>query len=576
MTPVHGGSPGDADNWVDPVTNLAVLSVVDLKLNLGGVLHRQLPRHCFGPLVHEMTHHWCFHSAVGNALACLSLRIRRRAFLLDGTEASELALLDDIIRYDTAMEMLRPLAEGLALFAEFDMRPGQTKVRSQPMLWTWLLFTGRDSEHDEESDAPNDASFNKMDFDVFRIIYDSRLSAEFLARKENLLVQPLDVDAGGYLAGYLTLKQFWPQACDRSDLFEDADFFFAFMKSWFYDDYGLVATLLDPGTVMIDSGNAIAGYLHQRFNDFLAADLAPIAREFERGEERSTPSGNSFTEREFDRPLLTDEEIARAGRERHQALVSELTDDNPDPALQALSHMDAWTLAQRETMCLASVPARIETNSKNRVTVYLEEVPMLGGPGVDGGVPGNEDGTLQIFFSPTFGYVALVASIGDRIAFLHFLGDLDEEIQKQFLGYNVDSQAIIDIGRRSREAVANVLDDANHGHKVDNWRESLAKRVEALYAAGATLAVDAGQGDAVREAMRRTGVWKIVGRNADLVRALALVGLAGSVGALSRSEELFATHGLDHDASMQRLMELGERTGMRLVSRAGKLFVGNV
>src|SRR5437667_214835 len=127
VTDLHR-SPAGGRSFTDPVTNWTLISGVDLDRHLAGMM--QAGRYPID-FLHELVHHWCFHTPVGLALALLQLRARRRAVLLAGEQDNHLGfdtwdVLDDTVRYETAITLMRPLAEGLALYAEFDALPGDS------------------------------------------------------------------------------------------------------------------------------------------------------------------------------------------------------------------------------------------------------------------------------------------------------------------------------------------------------------------------------------------------------------------------------------------------------------------
>lgn len=86
-------------------------------------------------------HHWCFQSAVGSTLSLLYLRARRTALVISvqeekSTPASDSDVVEDLGRYELVVNLLRPLAEGLALFAEFDVVPQRSsKFMTIPLQW---------------------------------------------------------------------------------------------------------------------------------------------------------------------------------------------------------------------------------------------------------------------------------------------------------------------------------------------------------------------------------------------------------------------------------------------------------
>jgi hypothetical protein len=83
--------------------------------------------------LHEFTHHWCFDSKVGSAIAMVRLRAQRHATV--HSQAHRAQILGDVVRARAAEIVLRPLSEGLALFAEFDIVPGRGRVSSPARPW---------------------------------------------------------------------------------------------------------------------------------------------------------------------------------------------------------------------------------------------------------------------------------------------------------------------------------------------------------------------------------------------------------------------------------------------------------
>lgn len=89
----HGGDR----SWTDPVTNWTLISGVRLDRDLGGMMQMgKYPARLLSPFVHELVHHWCFHSPLGLALAHMQLRARREALLLAKGEPREGSKLDAV------------------------------------------------------------------------------------------------------------------------------------------------------------------------------------------------------------------------------------------------------------------------------------------------------------------------------------------------------------------------------------------------------------------------------------------------------------------------------------------------
>lgn len=52
-------------------------------------------------------------------------------------------LFDEMLTVDTMLELIRPLSEGLALFAEYDIAPGSSCVITTPLQWTSIALSER-------------------------------------------------------------------------------------------------------------------------------------------------------------------------------------------------------------------------------------------------------------------------------------------------------------------------------------------------------------------------------------------------------------------------------------------------
>src|SRR6266851_4000128 len=245
----------DRRAWTDLVTNLTVLTGVDLEKHLGNfVVSGRFPHSCLPGFLHELTHPWCFQPPVAAALALLRLRARRSALLTASGDKirDDLRVAEDVIRYETAVALLRPLSEGLALFAEFDVIPSPAS-RSMPVPFNWVYrsFT-----------SPDEAELrDKFGFSLYSLLWNMRTHDIYVDRKSNVLLDAMDAGSEGYLPGYLTVKNFWRLLNSRSGLFNDSELYFSFMKQFIYDDYGLVRIILASDAADIDAANDIAGHI---------------------------------------------------------------------------------------------------------------------------------------------------------------------------------------------------------------------------------------------------------------------------------------------------------------------------
>ncbi len=293
----------NTSGWVDPVTNFASLSGIDLRRDFRDLLQGHFPISFLPAFLHELTHHWCFQSHVGTALAMVRFAAVRHAVTRVDDYDSRFDLLDWIIRFESATGILRPLSEGLSQFAEFDLRPGAEELISVPLQWV-LAFSKRPIES---------ATFNTA---LLETLMKARIRVEVMERKTNLLVHPLDTSDGGYLAGYLFVKKLRRHLLARSNRFRDADFFLCYLRSYFYEDLGFVDTLFDSSAHDTTAHARLFDHFQQRLHRLLDEEnLEPHLQVFEnhvlRNRTLSVGAEGSGARQGI---LLTESEIDRGSR----------------------------------------------------------------------------------------------------------------------------------------------------------------------------------------------------------------------------------------------------------------------
>ncbi|MGX1239592.1 hypothetical protein RKD46_000696 [Streptomyces pseudovenezuelae] len=354
----------DSGVWTDLISNATMLTTEE----------RDDPRPWLGELpggarhvaayVHESTHHWCFNSIVGNALFALAARaesnaqmyLLRRIATPDRDHSAELdavgealgevveeqggrgragtplsdeendvtpwLILDDVVRLHVTVRLLRPLAEGLALFAEHDAVPRlNSRVGSHLAKDLAFYFKGLTALPSGnlviEPFATLAAAGN--------VLRETRLSPDGLASKASLLAQPLSSRAQGYLPGYLAVKSIWWHL-SRQDtrLATETDLVLTYLRSYFYEDPELVALLLGPPQAdPVVSANGIKDHLARRLADIELVTADDVTEfedsvlQFVQSGIPETRQGNPYRSRQLeppDPPVPRDR--ARPGRGR--------------------------------------------------------------------------------------------------------------------------------------------------------------------------------------------------------------------------------------------------------------------
>lgn len=569
-------SLGDGRSYTDPVTNWTLISGVEIKRDLAQMMQAgRYPIAYLPDFLHEFVHHSCFQSPVGTALALIQLRARRTAVLLDkpeeappGVHVDQWALLDSVVRYETAIALMRPLAEGLALYAEFDAVPGDSPITSPAMLQAAVAFV------DVKENTSDDPTLNAAAALLARRLVSLRRSDVFETRKANLLVQPLGPDGGGYLPGYLALKNLWHVLLNltKSTKLFDTDLYFAFIRSFFYDDYAFVAALLDEtkeiafgGAGPIDCADAISTYFQRRWAQLSNVTEAQIA-DFEAAVLAGDPEAM---------PLFgADPALAERGRRVLEAGYAELDFDGPADSLEkVLRRRDSWTLAQRDLMCVGSFAVDVIVNEHHRVIVRER-----GGNGAAGfpvfAMQAHEDaqadqgeGSLEYFISPAGKYSVLTVTLHDKVVAVGSLSpNLTDTLRDQVLRYRTSHEKASADGRLWREVVATALrQDSSNELFLEHYRDNARRVTESLYFGKALMFTPDAALDHAIETTRKDGFYEILAGDFDLIRAAARLSLVNSVDMqMERAQKAFANEAIGIKAVIGALRAAEREKGVKL------------
>ncbi|HEX2522199.1 MAG TPA: hypothetical protein VHP35_08735, partial [Terriglobia bacterium] len=306
------------------LTNMTTFPRVDMQADLLDIFRvGPAPERHLASFLHEATHHWCFHSTVMSSLALLMFEIRRQLVRLSlGEESREgkMKLLDRVSRFDATLECVRPISEGLACFAEFDAVPRfNTRLRSEPLNWAAMVFGMPKPDEPWEdttifvAEKPPDGYPDAqlvIDQWLLRLLGRLRTSEELTNRKAGILAQPLNLESGGYLVGYLFVKTLWDGMSRRVPrLRNETDLFFSYLRSFLFEDLVLVGRLLSPDT--LDPTEAATQCLDRvdwRFEQLLDLNDQHVGA-FEECIDGGDPSGSEF----YASLMLTESEVD-AGR----------------------------------------------------------------------------------------------------------------------------------------------------------------------------------------------------------------------------------------------------------------------
>jgi hypothetical protein len=195
-----------------------------------------LPTETLPIALHEAAHfdHLC--APVGMALAAIHLRVRQLAFALRdqscvGSGKADIVreLIEWRQRYETVTTVLRPISEGLACIAEFDVMARKVgESTSFPMQFAATVAA---------RDVLRPAALEVW-------LTPARVTHESVT-KSNLYADGFHCRNGGYLPGYLLMRSTWAR-CASIDPRFDADTFLSTIRYSVFSDYRLVNLILSP------------------------------------------------------------------------------------------------------------------------------------------------------------------------------------------------------------------------------------------------------------------------------------------------------------------------------------------
>jgi hypothetical protein len=543
---------------VEPVSNLMTLGDLQKQDLINWFLNRQLPFELLGVFLHELTHHWCFHSIVGTSLTLLRLQIEEAIVSQRcATEIGFAVLTRNAVRFDAAIAVLRPLAEGLALFAEHNAELGESPALSLPSHWGLQLFLDR-----------GQPIKSAQVIDYFKMFcWEYRVSALAIGRKGNLLTQPLRTNVGGYLPGYLTVRNLYRMALARTNRFRDTDLFLNYLRDLVFGDSQLAFLLQDSSLGGMDAVNAIAEQLAGRFSLLNSADLDERVKSFEeiasKGDLRHPEAGvpphewsifNSANKTESALDLLRVKmRDLTAFRDYHQSSEWEL-------------RITAYaTLLQRGLVRLGYIDVRVVVNEHGRVVAYDGENPIIAGNALSQAQLGEGPGQLVFYLIQDVG-VPMLLCLRDGKLVAHFESP-GSNMSKDKVSAIVSAATFGLIRYEASKVLETMLQSLLNQN--DEFQEAMAHAeeiTEGVYWHKALLFVIP---DQKREeaylAMEETGFLGLLGDDEELVYALAALSLAAAGHARpDHLETVFSKLNVNFELCLTKLKEVQTACGFPL------------
>lgn len=429
--PDHFASALSGRSFINPVTNETVISSFRAGKHIEGLLQRSMPPDCLPAFLHEATHHWCFMHTVGLAVSLMHQRALTDASAYRGERRNDknLArrLTGTMMRYEAFIALQRPLAEGLALYAEFDLSSHGTMPELCQVLARVSDYFGpsviASFEPAEHRDTVNR---NVLDF----VLGSRRLQPDVVQRRLDVLVSPATPEDGGYLPGYLLVKALWSVGLGVDTRLGDPELFFSYVITYFYTDLGLIAHLLDedddPRSV-----DRLIEYFVERIIEFGLADHAANIDQF-LADRRNRKTYAEFDDwaRHGNVRWSVDDATADLGADRLVALHDETLETAAEPDRSR----NVALMFQRSVLSLGRRQVTVTINEGERYTVTDAEQVAMSGTGTFGLPAGTTvEGQVDVSIDAYNGYTAIELTVGDNTRGHWFSDDASEDWRQSFL-----------------------------------------------------------------------------------------------------------------------------------------------
>jgi hypothetical protein len=538
-------------SWTDPFSNHTHLTNVDVTAHLEELVGvGTTPRHLLLPLLHEAAHHWCFLSPVGNTVALLNMRVRRRALqVVDDQEAPKTPLLLDLVSSRVVTELLRPLAEGIALAMEFDAVSRKTNFVSYPFVAAVRAF------------APGSAEVDIVLFSAHlnEALTAARIAPQGVDRRLNVYADRMDEGGTGYLLGYLaTRSMMYSLWRVLGRLVEEGDLCVGYMRAYFYQDWELVDLLLDRTRDEIEHANAIRQHIAERtwgIRDVTASQIEAF--------EDLASTDADMRDPRYVRALGLDPDRARRGQDRLETLGLELSQaldvsTKHEDLADFLFVLESETAAARRTVFLGSADVVVSVKGgfadvSTRDRVLLSDLTTGASDAVG-------PGELEIFFEsehsdrPRLLHVTNSQGLVAFVSAQHDANDPDPDDAPA-----LPRSALRQIGAVFDEIVEHAVSTSWVSIGLAHFMEATPSVCQGIYRDVALRYVPTDQMDDVAAVLGAGGIRALLGNNRDLAEALAIAGAVIPTRPLRPLLDAeIRRWGLEHDL-VDELAKVGER-----------------
>lgn len=544
-------SLGQQPSTTDPITNVVRLQPLQLVQDFRHMKEGAIPAECLPALLHEGMHHWCFLTPLGHALALLHLHARLK---LETSGAKRRArAIDALVRFEALDAVLRPIAEGLAVMAEFDGVLDETRLQYESRVAHWILgLTCRD--------VPRPLKPRTFSALLTKVL----TSEDGIARRIRLLKQPFDCRFGGYLPGYMCLRNLWLRAAKDVDGLAEVGSFMSAVRFSVYHDPILIRLAVEESRPAAKVAIAALSRLTQLLTSE-ALEHASFRRllSWEEGEAFTFAhlqrAGSPALEEMEDIPFsYVDEDLRRA----MQSLSSALREVTATSLPAAVRRTNEAIMRRREWFWLGSESLRVWwdgfllwTNIAGQKEILATSEPyiMRSIGQIESGVSleiGEHEARVDYLFALAETCTVSCISVKGKLLSVKRHGgekhpeNADDDLRSLLLGRDE-----ID---RSEHKIRSLMQ--SHGFaaqraELSHLRNTAQKRATHSLAGLCFDTASAGNADGLRRALGAGGWFQAFGQNERQLKALAIASVCRSLGLNgAAAEKIFHAYDLSETA----------------------------
>lgn len=535
----------------------------------------------YASFIHEICHFWCYASPVGYALQALRFRAQHHciAYGHGNTDAMFLWFRDTTIAL-CLESILQSLIEGIALFAEFDVILAHSPCISYPMIslastmYPLGLF-----------DPNVDPDFNRMHG---RMAITHRTAPFGIKRKFDLLGRPITPQDGGYLMGYLAVKNLWRYQGDRfGHYLQDKDFFLSVLHFYFFHDLELVSIILSGGENSYSSLKEIMDYLSDRvFNIWRLIsvdDLMSLERHFldenkyDDCKNDRIPHLNALLRQpSFSADKSRRERGANLVIEAFSSLIGRTSAAQADLGTQVFLEFQNILLDQREVLCLARFEADIQLDQDGNLLARGEDwniapVSPLKGVNVSSG-----KGAVELLYLPNSHQVCRAISVGGhRVSSECYFGD--QESADEMIRRASRDQFLVHQGARLFISDPNTKLTEWSSEKLNDMLSLSRDWTDRYFGMWAFMHVQQDHLKRTSEMCATTGLYDILGADREFMYGVAAFSLAASLTHHPRGiDSWLRPLGYSFEGIMKRSQQVKEEYGWPLFDEVSGIVVSNV